>query len=106
MDKGAVRRIHQTDNRVVDRRGKADALDEVGWASLEPFDKGDFRGCGGVVAEKQPEVPLHFAYRVAAHSDAVGGEGLTRHQRRDCRTMTAGIEAPAVIAALDLIPVE
>src|SRR5215468_78591 len=106
MDKGPVCWVHQADDRVVDRGGKANAFDEVWRVGLKPVEQRDLRRSGGVVAEKHPEVPLRLAYRVAVHPDAVGAEGLTRHQRRDRRAMPAGIEAPAVIAALNLIPIE
>ena len=106
MDKRAVRRVHQPDDGVVDRRCEADSLDEIGWSSVEPVEQGDLGRWGGVDAEEHPDVPLHLTHRVAAHMDMLGREGLARHQRRDKGALPAGVETPAVIAALDLTPVK
>src|SRR5882762_4597569 len=101
-----VRRVHQPDHGVIDRGGETDALDEVGRASIEPFEQRDPRRRGWVFAKKDPDVALHLARRVAADMDTIGRERLARYQRRDQGTMTAGVEAPPVIAALDLVPIE
>src|SRR6516165_9529108 len=106
MDKRPVRRVHQPDHGVVDRRREADALDEIGWSSAEPVEYRDLRRCGGIVAEEHPNVPLHLAHRVAAHTDTRRSKRLTRNQRRDQGALSAGIEAPTVIAAFDLVSIE
>ena len=85
MDEGPVRRVHQPDHGMVDRRGEADALDEIGRASVEPVEQRDVRGRGRVLAEKHPDVALHLARRIAAGMDAAGRKALARHQRGDQR---------------------
>src|SRR6516162_10959021 len=106
MDKGPVRRVHQPDDGVVDRCCEAYPLDEIGWSFVEPVEQRHLRRRGGVVAEKHPDVSLHLAHRVAADTDTLRREGLVWHKRRDQGALPAGVEAPAVIAALDLVPVE
>ena len=77
-----------------------------GAASSNPSISGIAGAAGRVVAKIHPDVALHLAHRVAADPHPAGGEGLARHQGRDRGALPAGVEAPAVIAALDLAPVE
>ena len=60
----------------------------------------------GIVAEIDPDVALPLQRRIGLHLDAADIELLLRHQRRDGGAAAAAVEAPAVVAALDLAPVE
>ena len=101
-----MRRIHQPDDGVVDRSSEADALDEVGRSFVKPVEQRNLGRGGGMVTKKHPEVPLHLPHRIATDTDTLWREGLARYQRRNQRTLPAGVKAPAVIAALDLPPIE
>src|SRR4029077_3658735 len=102
MNKGPVRRVHQPNDGVVDRRSEADALDKVGRSFAEPVEQRDLGRRGEVVAEKHPNVALHLSHRVAAGTYASWRVRLARHKRWDRVALPAGVEAPAMIAALDL----
>ncbi len=52
MHERPVRRVHQPDHRMVDRRGEPHALDEVGRAFIEPVEHGDLRRRRRIPAEK------------------------------------------------------
>src|SRR5882724_11299263 len=107
MHERPVRRVHQPDDGVVDRSGKGDALGEIGIAFLvEAFKQRDFRRSFRVLAKKYPDVPLHLASAKVAGMDAVGREGLTRHQRRYQGASPARVESPTVIAAFDLMSIK
>ena len=106
VHKRPVRRVHQPDDGMVDRRGEAHAFDEPRRCVLEPVEIGDAGRGRRVVAKVHPDVARAPPHRIDADPDAAGREGLARHQRRDRGAVPAGVEAPAVIAALDLPPVE
>ena len=108
MDEGSVRRIHQPDDRMVDapRRSRRVSTRSGAPDSSKPSMKRDFRRAGRVVAKKDPDVALHLARRVAAGMDAAGENAWPGHQRGDQRCSARRVEAPAMIAAFDLVPVE
>src|SRR5215467_1562176 len=106
MNEGSVRRVHQPDDGMVDRRGEADVLDEIGRSFVEPVEQRNLRRCGRILAKKHPQVSLHLAHRVVTRTDARWGEALARHERRDRGALPVGVEAPAVIAALDFASIE
>src|SRR5208282_2804808 len=69
-------------------------------------DERDLRCGGGAAAKEHPDVALHLARRVAADMDMPGRKRLTVCERGDQHAPPAGVEPPAVIAALDLVAVE
>jgi hypothetical protein len=106
MDERPMRRVHQADHRVVDGRGKRYALEDVGRTLADIGQQRHRRRGVGIVAEIDPDVALPLERRIALHLDAGDVELLLRHQRRNGGAAPAAVEAPAVIAALDLAAVE
>src|SRR5215469_13816767 len=106
MHKGTVRRVHQPDDGVIDAGAKTDAFKEVGRTPIEAREARGLGRRGRVLAEEHPNVALYFLYRVAAGVDAVGGKGLAWHKRGYLGAASVRVEPPAVIAALDLMPVK
>src|SRR6185312_1044702 len=106
MDEGPMRRIHEADHRVIDGRGERDALEDVGRALADIRQHRHRRRGAGILADIDPDVALPLERRIALHLDARDVELLLRHQRRDGGAAPAAVEAPAVIAALDLAAVE
>ena len=85
MDKRPVRRVHQPDNRMVDRGGEFDVFDKPRRAALEAVDIGDLRCGRRIVAKEHPDVALHLAGRIIADPDAPGGERLVPAPRPGSR---------------------
>src|SRR5271165_5488373 len=106
MDKGTVRRVHQSDNGVIDCSGETDAFDEIGVSFGKSVEVRDFGRAGRIATEIDPDVALHLTRPIAADMDTARLKRLARRQRGDQRTTAPGVEAPAVIAALDLRSVE
>src|SRR4051794_10795267 len=107
MDERAVRRVHESDDCVVYRGCESDAFDQIGRAhGSKSFEQWYLRSSRRLVAKEYPDVALYLAHFVAAGPDPVGREGLAGHERGDHGATAARIEPPAVIAALDLLPVE
>ncbi len=106
VDERSVRRVHEPDHRVIDRRLEPGGLDQCRAARADVGQLRDVRRGFGVLTEEHPDVALQLARRIALDLDAPGLEGLAVDQRRDRGAAALGIEAPAVIAALDLAPVE
>lgn len=79
----------------------------LGDAEMPGIDIGDFgngRRRFGVAPEEDPDVALDLAAGIALDPDAGEIERLILDQRRDGGAAALGIEAPAVIGALDLTP--
>src|SRR5215813_11552983 len=107
MDERAMRRVHEPDDRVVYWGCESHAFDQIGRArGCNSFEQRDLRSSRRLVAKEYPDVALYLPRLVAAGPDPVGREGLAGHERGDHGATAARIEPPAVIAALDLTPVE
>src|SRR5262245_15041933 len=98
--------VHQADDSMVNRGGETDAFDKVGHAPFEPGEERDLRRRGRVLPEEHPDVALHLFCPVAAGMNAAREKGLAGHLRGDRGAAPAGIEPPAVIAALDFASVK
>ena len=101
-----MRRIHQPDGRVVEVAGEKHVLEDLGTALA---DLGHDRHLGqgtALLAEVDPQIALHLAARVALHVNAGEIGAIFVDEGRNGRAPALGIEAPAVIAALDLAAVE
>ena len=107
MHKGAVRRVHEPDNAIIERRAKPHRLDEPRRFRFgKTLDVRHLRRAAGVAAEIDPDIALRFAGRVARHAHRRQIELLTLGERRDGGAPPIGRKAPAVIAAFDLATVE
>src|SRR5258708_21628999 len=117
VDEGAVRRIHQADDAVVD--GARQVGGEIGefvmLAEFRNVGGGSGRGRGlresgagwaGIGNEDPDEVVALFA-GIAAGVDAIDFQSLLRDERRNQLALTGvGVKSPAVIRAFDLLAVE
>src|SRR5207302_6193912 len=102
-----MRRVHETDNAIIERRAKPPRLDEPRRFRFgKSLDPRDLRRVARVLAEIDPDIALRFAGRVARHAHRREIELLTLGERRDGGAPPIGRKAPAVIAAFDLAAVE
>src|SRR5438105_4164469 len=103
-----MRRVHEPDNAIIERRAKPHRLDEPRrfrfGKSLDPRDLR--RPARMILAEIDPDIALRLAGRVARHAHRREIELLTLGERRDGGAPPVRHKAPAVIAAFDLAAVE
>ena len=103
VDIGAVRRVHQADDGVVDMAVEIHRLDQLGLAAHHAGEDGRFvvrlHRIAGVRRHPDEDDPLAFAHRIGPHADAVRLERLRLDQRRNGGADPVGPEAPAVIGA-------
>ena len=110
MHERAVSRVHQPDDRMVDRARKQAAFHEPLVRTIDVRDHGNLRQRIGqrefVFRHENPDVALHLATGKAAHEDSVEVKLLRWQQRWDVSAGSGAIESPAVIATFDLAAVE
>src|SRR5260221_1141641 len=102
MHEGAVRRVHEADDGMVDRTGKAHRLDHAVAALTDIGNQRDVGRARRVAAEIDPDIALHLARRITGDAYPGGVEVLALDERRDGGGAPIGGQAPAMAAALDL----
>ena len=108
MNIGAVRRVHQPHNGVVDVGVEHHPVDELGLAANDPWDvRRRLVGLAiapGIAGHPDEDQPLRLGHGIGAHADAADVDLLILDHRRDRRTDPVGAKPPAVIGALDHLP--
>jgi len=109
MDKGAVERIHQADNAVIDRaveqRRKLNH-------SIGRGRQGKRRDVGNRLMRLQrvwnehPHITISLMTRIRGHADLVGLDGRPLDERRNVLAPAFVIESPTVITTLHAIAAE
>src|SRR5258708_34962469 len=106
MHEGPMRRVHQPNDGMVDRAGKAHRLGHGVAVLADIGDLRDLGRVGRIDAEIDPDIALHLARRIARDTYLGGIEVLALGERWNGGAAPIGGEAPAMVKAFELLAVE
>ena len=106
MHERPVRRVHQPNDRVVNMARKFYGFAQARHPVAKFRHDGRVTRINAVIAEKDPDIALHFSARVGLHLHPVDIELLIRYQRGDGRASPVAAKAPAMVTAFDFLAVE
>src|SRR5260221_5066668 len=98
MHEGAVRRVHEADDGMVDRTGKAHRLDHAVAALTDIGNQRDLGRARRVAAEIHPDIALHLARRITGDAYPGAVEVLALDHRPPGGAAPLGGTRPAIVA--------